>query len=176
MIPRAAKPTDETAVSDLLAACYPALMATAYSAEELVAALPIMIRAQPALLASGRFAVIDRDRRPGDSGAIEPSQRIVACGGYSLDRPGSGGSVEPGLGHIRHFATDPAATRSGLGRRIYDWCSESARRDGCRALECYAALNAVPFYRAMGFELIGRDKVIMGGGTAFAVAVMRAQI
>lgn len=160
---RTASVADADAVSALLARCYPALMASAYGADVLAVALPAMTKAQPKLLGSGRFAV------------AELTGLVVACGGFSLDRPGSG-EVLPGLAHIRHFATDPTEVRGGLGRAIYDWCREGARREGCSAFECYAALNAVSFYRAMGFEVVRETAIPLGASAAFPVAVMRAEI
>lgn len=175
LILRVSRPSDVPAVSRLFEASYPTQMAAAYTPEQLARALPAMTRAQTVLLASGRFAVIEQPAPTSvDEGNGLPTT-IVACGGYSLERPGSSGSIVPGVGHIRHFATHPAATRTGLGRRIYRWCVDAARQDGCRLFECYAALNAVSFYRAVGFEVTREDSITLGG-VPFPVAIMHAQI
>ena len=140
---RAARPEDHAAVSDLLSRSYSILMAPAYPADLLALALPIITKASPALLASGRYAVIET----GDG-------RLAGCGGWSRERPGSG-EVTPGLAHIRHFAIDPAWLRRGLARRLYHWCEEAARGEGMTAFECHSSLNAEPFYRALGFARTG---------------------
>lgn len=137
---RVATPDDHAAASALFSRSYPALMAQAYPADLLALALPIITKANDALLASGRYAVIE-------SGG----GTLVACGGWSRERPGSG-EVTPGLAHIRHFATDPAWVGQGLGRRLYDWCTETARAEGMTSFECHSSLNAENFYRALGFE------------------------
>ena len=51
---RHATPSDLAAVDALLARSYPRLLAADYSASVLVTAVPIIARARPELLASGR--------------------------------------------------------------------------------------------------------------------------
>ena len=48
---------DESGVSAVLAASYPALMAAAYTPEFLASAVPLMTKAQPHLLTSGTYYV-----------------------------------------------------------------------------------------------------------------------
>lgn len=52
---RPATPEDAEAVTNLLAAAYPMLLAPSYEAELLARALPLMTRANPALLRSGAY-------------------------------------------------------------------------------------------------------------------------
>lgn len=136
---RVATPEDQAKVSELLRLSYAALMADAYPRDLLEAALPAITKANPTLLASGRYAVIE-----------EETGRLVACGGWSVERPGSR-EVIPGLAHIRHFAVHPEKIRYGLGRRLYTWCEDAARAAGMTAFECHASLNAEAFYQALGF-------------------------
>ena len=160
-IPRVARPEDHAAVSDLLSRSYPVLMAPAYPADLLAQALPVMTRANPALLASGRYAV------------IEGAEGILAgCGGWSRERPGSG-EVTPGLAHIRHFAIDPAYLRRGLGRRLYDWCAHAARGEDMTAFECHSSLNAEPFYHAIGFARVGTLNIDFGPCALPAIVMTR---
>lgn len=49
---------------------------------------------------------------------------------------------------------DPAHTRRGAGRRLMNAIEEAARRANLTRLEVTASLNALPFYRAVGFSLI----------------------
>ncbi len=137
---RTASSDDRAAVSDLLDLSYRALMAGAYPADLLAQALPMITKANPVLLASGRYGLIE-----------DEAGQLLACGGWSLERPGSGVVVE-GLAHIRHFAVHPDAVRRGLGRRLYQWCEDAARIHGMTHFECHASLNAEGFYRRLGFE------------------------
>lgn len=137
---RTASPADRAPVGDLLDLSYRVLMAGAYPADLLAQSLPLITKANPVLLASGRYGLIEDD-----------AGRLLACGGWSLERPGSGVVVE-GLAHIRHFAVHPDAVRRGLGRQLYQWCEDAARAQGMTHLECHASLNAEGFYRRLGFR------------------------
>jgi GNAT superfamily N-acetyltransferase len=164
MLVRAATAADGPAIADVLVVSYSTLMVGAYADDVLAAALPLMTRPNAKLIASGHFAV------------VESEHGILACGGYSLDRPGGGGPIEPGLAHIRHYATLPRAARRGCGRLLFQWCADRARREGARIFECYSARNAVAFYQAMGFEAVREDAVELGGWVTFPMVVMRAAI
>jgi GNAT superfamily N-acetyltransferase len=141
---RIAKPDDEPAVGVLLEASYPELMRRGYDAAVLAAALPVMTRANPVLLASGTYYL-----------AETASRCIVGCGGWTRERPGSG-EVEDGVGHVRHFATHPDWIGRGVGRGIYEVCEREARVAGINRFECYASLNAEGFYAALGFRTTRR--------------------
>jgi len=108
MQPRIAEPDDEGAVSAVLLASYTALLAKDYAPAVLAAALPRMVRANPALLAEGSFYVIDG-----------PDGTVIGCGGWTRAAPGSGEQTAS-VGHLRHFATHPAEARRGIGRLIYN--------------------------------------------------------
>jgi hypothetical protein len=73
---RIATLSDENSVSELLLASYSELMAREYDARALAAALPRMVRANPHLLASGTFYVVDG-----------PAASIIGCGGWTLEAP-----------------------------------------------------------------------------------------
>jgi GNAT superfamily N-acetyltransferase len=158
---RVARPEDHAAVSDLLSRSYRISMAPAYPADLMALALPVISEANPALLASGRYAVIET----GDG-------TLAGGGGWSRERPGSG-DVIPGLAHIRHFAIDPMWLRRGLGRRLYDWCEEAARGEGMTAFECHSSLNAEPFYRALGFARVGTLSIDFGPCSLPAIVMTR---
>lgn len=139
---RVAMADDAPAVGDLLEASYPALMRDSYEPVVLAAALPAMTRANPILLASGTYYLAETGRG-----------LAVGCGGWSRERPGRG-DVEPGLAHLRHFATHPDWTGRGAGRAIYDLCEQEARAGGVERFECYSSLNAQGFYASLGFKVI----------------------
>jgi len=158
---RVARPEDHAAVSDLLSQSYSILMAPAYPSDLLALALPVITKASPALLASGRYAVIEA-----------ADGTLAGCGGWSRERPGSG-EVAPGLAHIRHFAIAPTWFRRGLGRRLYDWCEEGARGEYMMAFECHSSRNAEPFYQALGFARTGSLDIDLGVCVIPAVVMTR---
>ncbi|MBA1145887.1 GNAT family N-acetyltransferase [Ectothiorhodospiraceae bacterium WFHF3C12] len=123
-------------------------MAEAYPAEVLKLALPAMTRANERLLRSGSFYL------------AEGGGEVIGCGGWTAERPDDG-AVEPGLAHIRHFSTRPDWGRRGVGRRIFEACMAQARGEGIRVFECYASLNAVAFYAALGFRALGERHIAL---------------
>ena len=157
---RTARPEDQAAVTALLGLSYGALLADAYPADLLSRALPFITRANPVLLASGRYALIEDD-----------TGQPVACGGWSLERPGSAVVIQ-GLAHIRHFAVHPGAIRRGLGRQLYQWCEDAARAARATEFECHASLNAEAFYRRLGFRRAGEMHLRLVTGVAFPALVM----
>lgn len=160
---RTATPEDAPAVEALLGRSYPALMAGAYAAGVLAQALPLMVRANPALLASGTFYL------------VETAGRAIGCGGWTAGAPGSG-AVEAGLAHLRHFAVDPAHVRQGIGRRIYDACAGAAAGQGALRFQAYVALNAETFYAGMGLKALEVLSLPMGPGIAFPAVLMEGPV
>lgn len=161
---RTADPDDRAAVSRLFESSYPALMAPSYDPSLLEAALPLLTRANPLLLASGTFFV-----------AEETNSTIVGCGGWTRERPGNG-NIEPELAHIRHFAVHPDYAGLGIGRTIYDACVQQAKTAEIIRFECYASLNAVGFYSALGFEKVMNLYVALGDRAKLPGVLMTCSI
>lgn len=153
-------PEDAAAVERVLKASYPQLMARAYDSDLLARALPLMTRPHPRLLASGLYYL------------CELEGRVVGCGGWPFEKPG-GTEIEPGIAHIRHFATDSAWIGRGVGRALYRRCEEAARAAGVRTFHCYASLNGEGFYRALGFTRIAPIVVAMAADVALPSILMR---
>ena len=156
---------DQAAIDDLLQRSYPALLRTDYSADVMQSVVPLMARARPELLASGRyFLLLD-------------GERAVGAGGYSLAAPGPRGgpigATEAGLAHIRHVATDPALTRQGIGRRLMAAVFAAAEAEGPIRFECLSTLTAVPFYAALGFAVQGPVDLTLAPGVVFPAVRMR---
>ena len=146
---RNAEINDASSVTALLRRAYPTLMEASYDAAVLAVALPEMTRANPALLASRTYYV------------MEDGEHLIGCGGWTAEMPGSG-EVEPGLAHLRHFATDPDRAREGIGRSIYNQCATEALSCGFTLFQAFAGLNAEPFYHRLGMERIRLIDVPMG--------------
>lgn len=161
---RVARPEDAAAVEELLQASYPRLMASSYDQESLAPALKLMTKANPSLLGSRTYYVADL-----------PTGLVIGCGGWTLERPGTR-TVEPHLGHIRHFATHPDWIRRGVGRAIYRLCESAARSAGVIAFECYSSLNAEKFYSAFGFESIREINVELQSGVVLRAVLMRREL
>lgn len=160
---RAAGPADAAAVSEVLQSSYPALLGTAYDRTLLARILPAMTRANPALLRSGTYYLAEAGPEP------------VGCGGWTFEKPHSTEAVE-GVAHIRHFATAARWVGCGIGRLLYARCERDARTAGVRAFEAYATLNGEPFYRALGFTVIGPMQVGLGGGLFLPAVHMRRML
>src|SRR5690606_24691807 len=101
-----------------------------------------------------------------------PTGFLVGCGGWTLERPGAG-TVEPQLGHLRHFAVHPEWTWRGIGRAIYATCERAARVAGVSAFECYSSLNAEKFYQALGFNRIRERDLVLQPHVALRAVWMR---
>ncbi|MBS0565750.1 MAG: GNAT family N-acetyltransferase [Proteobacteria bacterium] len=156
LILRRAVPGDLGAVERLLQRSYPKLLAADYPPSLMVMAVPLLARAQPGLLASGRYFVAE-----GAGG------RMLAAGGWSGGRDGQG--------EVRHVATDPDATRRGIGRALMEAVLGDARAAGVSRMLCLATRTAVPFYRALGFEEVGPVLIGLRPGIEFpAVRMARA--
>ena len=161
---RVATSADAERVGALLEASYPPLMATAYDERALAPALKLMTKANPSLLISGTYYV-----------AESSDNFVVGCGGWTLERPGTA-VTEAGLAHIRHFATDPAWTRRGVGRAIYDRCETAARLVGVHTFECYSSLNAEAFYSALGFRRVRELSLELKSDVVLPVVLMSREI
>ena len=147
---RPARPDDAGVVAEVLQSSYPALMAEAYDPGLLARALPLMTRPHPHLLRSGTYYL------------CEWQGEAVGCGGWSLEPPG-GGAIEPGVAHIRHFATRSDHAGRGVGRALFQRCEAEARLAGARMFHCFSSLNGEPFYAALGFVRVEALDVPMGG-------------
>ncbi|WP_224825824.1 GNAT family N-acetyltransferase [Cognatishimia sp. MH4019] len=154
---RTATPGDLGAVDRLLRRSYPKLLKADYPPSTLVLALPGMIKARPSLMACGTYYVAE-----GDNG------QLLGAGGWT--RKG-----RETRGDIRHVVTDPLALRQGIGRALMQHSFAVARANGLVTLECWATRTAVPFYKAVGFEVLGPMEVTLGTGVVFpAVRMERA--
>jgi N-acetylglutamate synthase-like GNAT family acetyltransferase len=161
---RKATPADAGTVSSILAASYPELMRGAYPDALLALALPLITRANPALLDSGTYHL-----------ALAESGEAIACGGWS-HRPPERDEREAGLAHIRHFATHPDWTGRGAGRAIFKRCEDEARAAGFTRFTCYSSRNGEPFYAALGFSRIREIEVPMGPRLRFPSILMVREI
>jgi GNAT superfamily N-acetyltransferase len=151
-------------IDALLRESYPALLKHDYPPSVLVTALPLISRANPALLRSGSYFM-----------AEDAEGEALAAGGWSLSGP-QGGVGPRDLGHVRHVATHPAALRRGLASAILERAFREARAQGVTWMMAQSTRTAVPFYRAMGFEERAEIEIRLRPGIAFPAVEMAREI
>lgn len=152
---RIATRDDVAAVDRLLSRSYPRLLKADYPPSVMVTAVPLIARARPHLVASGRYYVAEAAGRG-----------IVGAGGWSL-RDRARGSAE-----VRHLATDPDYLRNGVAARIVAAILDAARAEGMERIDCLSTRTAVPFYTATGFRVLGAVDVVLAPGIAFPAVRM----
>ena len=126
----------------------------------LVTAIPLISRANPALVSSGTYFV------------VEEVGEILGAGGWTPGAP-PGGRSQKRVGHIRHVVTDHTHVRKGIGRKLMARIVSDAASAGIRQLECFSTLTAEPFYVACGFRTLGPMSVTLRKGIDFPAVHMR---
>jgi len=147
---------DIAAIDALLARSYPRLLKRDYPPSVLVTALPLISRAQPGLITSGTYFV------------AEDQYDIVAAGGWTGNRNGSAS--------IRHVVTDHRHLRRGYATRLFEHIFDTARAAGVTILDCMSTRTAEPFYRSVGFEMLGPIELELRPGITFPAIRMQLQL
>jgi GNAT superfamily N-acetyltransferase len=148
---RRARHDDVGGIERLIERSVRALSVGYYEQRQVESALTYMFGVDSQLIDDGTYHVVDAD------GAI------AAAGGWSRRRTLFGGdqwkhgSDEPldatrEPARIRAFFVDPAWSRRGLGRALFEVCLDEARAAGFQRLELMATLPGQPLYRALGFS------------------------
>lgn len=155
MIPvtlRVAIADDASTVEGVLRESYGKLLANDYPADLLEACMPMMVRANPKLLACGTYFV-----------AQTPGGEAVGVGGWTAAPPGAREHT-PGRAHLRFIGVKASAARSGVASQIVERCIRETRLAGFVWLESNSTLTAVPFYRAFGFKDLAAVHADFGDG------------
>ena len=155
---RASRSDDLAAVDALLARSYPKLLKADYPPSVLVTALPLISRAQPALLASGTYYVAELDGQ------------IVGAGGWTHDRN------RAGVADIRHLVSDDRLLRRGIARAILTHAIAVAKSEEVRVMLCSSTRTAVPFYAALGFVAQGPAIMTLAQGIEFPIERMQLSL
>ena len=155
---RNAKPQDFDSVDGLLRRVYPKLLKEDYAPSIRVLVLPRISRAQPRLLASGTYYV------------VELEDQIVGAGGWTRDR------ARQGVGHIRHVVTSDRHLRRGVASQLMRHIFGAARRGGISQMICWSTFTAEPFYAAMGFARKGVIEVPLDAGITFPAVAMERML
>jgi N-acetylglutamate synthase-like GNAT family acetyltransferase len=64
-------------------------------------------------------------------------------------------TVQPGIAQIRYMAIDEDFRQTGIGRKIYQYLEDIARKSNIKKIFVDARINAVGFYEQMGFIITG---------------------
>jgi GNAT superfamily N-acetyltransferase len=153
---RSATGRDLAGVDRMLGQSYPRLLKNDYAPSVMVTAVPLISRANPALLASGTYYVAEL-----------PDGQIVGAGGWTT--LGGGAATA----EIRHLVVDWRHQRRGIGRRLMMGIFAEAHLQGIRHFEARATRTAVRFYEAMGFDALGPLIVPLRPGIGFPAVMMR---
>ncbi len=157
---RPATLADKASIESILAEAYTQLLEGYYAPDILRRATPLIARANPGLLSSGRYFLALR------------GERAVACGGWSHEAPGGQRpSTKEGEAHLRHFATRPEAIGAGAGRMIVERCEAAAINDGASVMRSQSTLMAEGFYARLGYAHDAFANIDFGG-SAFPVVLM----
>ena len=151
------------------------------TAPQIEAELRYVISPDTQLIADGTWFV-----------AVAPDGTLAGAGGWSRRRAMHGGdafkaalpegdadalldpATEPA--RIRAMFTDPAWTRRGIGRRLFERARAEAEAAGFRTLVLTATMPGVPLYEALGFRLLRRYDDVLPDGSVVPVAEMTRPI
>ncbi|MBI1391513.1 MAG: GNAT family N-acetyltransferase [Alphaproteobacteria bacterium] len=154
---RPADRTDLPALNRLIRSSYEAYGPPFYAARTLAGAIDAVMRATPAIIASGRFYVAEDDRR------------VLGCGGWG------GTPLLNGAADLRQVATAPSAAGRGVGAAIVAHCEAEAAFAGARDFDCVSTLIAEGFYARLGFRHL-RFTSLTVAGQPFAAVLMRKRL
>jgi GNAT superfamily N-acetyltransferase len=147
---------DFDAIDAMLGRSYPKLLKNDYPPSVMVTAVPLISRANPALVRSGTYYVAETS-----------DGEIIGAGGWTLSSAGRGAA------EVRHLVVDWRHQRQGIGRRLMMGVFAEAQLQGIRRIEARATRTAVAFYEAMGFESLGQVTVPLRPGIDFPAVMMR---
>jgi len=143
-------------IDAMLARSYHKLLKNDYPPSVMVTAVPLISRANPALVRSGTYYV-----------AETADGQIIGAGGWT-PLPQARGAAE-----VRHLVVDWRHQRQGIGRRLMMGIFAEAQLQGVRRIEARATRTAVAFYEAMGFDRLGQIVVPLRPGIDFPAIAMR---
>lgn len=156
---RTATEADIAEVDRLLSQSYAKLLKASYPPSVLVTAVPLIARANPALLMGGTYYV-----------AVDRDGHVLGAGGWTRSVKGHG------TADMRHVVTHHRHLRRGIARRVVLGVFSEARLAGIRRLDCLSTRNAVPFYESMGFCVDRPVNVSLRPGIDFPAVRMTREL
>lgn len=86
------------------------------------------------------------------------------------------GQLDPARCLVQAVYVRPDRLRAGVGGALLRELENRARSLGCREMRLMSTLNAVPFYRAMGFERLGDAMHELADGTRLPCVDMKRSL
>jgi GNAT superfamily N-acetyltransferase len=172
---RVATMADIPALQTLISTSVRGLSTGFYTPAQIEAAMMEVFGVDTQLIADGTYYVIDESSAP------------AAAGGWSFRRTLYGGDQMKGAddprldarteaARIRAFFVHPQWVRRGLARRLYDECARAAYAAGFRHFELMATLPGEPLYAALGFAVVERTTLTLGGDVEMPLVRMARRI
>lgn len=146
-----------------------------YSEPQIEAALTAVFGVDTQLIADGTYYVIDGSAGPVAAGGW--SGRLTLYGGDQF-KDAADPRLEPtrDAARIRALFVHPHHTRRGLARSLYAECATSARAAGFHRFELMATLPGEPLYSALGFAVVERIAIALGGDVQLPLVRMARDI
>ena len=172
---RSARRDDIPRIERLIERSVRGLSAAHYDAAQIESALRFMFGVDSQLVDDGTYHVIEVDGTLAAAGGW--SRRRTLFGGdqwkHGADEP-----LDPARepARIRAFFVDPAWSRRGLGRSLFDACVRDAVEAGFGRLELMATLPGEPLYRALGFSAGERIELALPDGVRVPLVRMSRSI
>ena len=122
-----------------------------------------------------------RDEREAWVGGRTPESYLAAISGRHVVIAETGdvpprvlgfGQLLPQEGLIEAVYVDPDARRRGIGAALVAALEREARLRGAPTLALDASLNSVPFYRALGFDVVAATEHALAPGVHLRCMVM----
>lgn len=88
-------------------------------------------------------------------GAFEGEELVSVASIFHESQPGED---DEGEWRLRGMVTLPYKQRRGYGRAVLEKCVEEIGSRGAKVLWCNARIDAVEFYRKLGFETVGGEQ------------------
>jgi GNAT superfamily N-acetyltransferase len=140
---RLAVPSDRPALADLHTYAFRINARGIYDPAVIDAAAERCVALDPALIADGRYWLIEAGGAP------------VASAGWSAEPPAwtqsANVSSEPGDAWVRCMHIHPRMTGTGMGTRLLETVEEAVIGAGFQRLRAWVPLMAIPLYRSAGF-------------------------
>ena len=104
------------------------------------------------------------DETPGavHLGAFNAAGQLIGIASLSIEPPPTGGAER--TFRLRGMAVDPDLQGSGIGSRLVEIGVARAASAGLTGIWCNARISAEPFYRRLGFSVVGERFDIEGIG------------
>lgn len=138
------------------------LNAGRYTPAEMDAALGGVFGVDTQLIADGTYYVMDGPAGPMAAGGWSGRRTLYGADKMKgVEDPRLDPDTEPA--RIRAFFVHPDWSRRGLARQLFGTCERAARAAGFRRFELMATLPGEPLYAALGFSVVERVVVPVGG-------------